>query len=264
MKIKDKESEQIKKMKFNNYKNDKILYLILGDRKYNLDTEQYNLNESDTIYFCNDCLEQYGEDISYKRHIKKCKKFILGSHIVYKENNLVVYKLFGSNNIPVSQNLCILGKCFIKHKTLYWDIDNYNFYIMYDNNNLVGFFSDEMYNETNNLSCILVLPDSQKKGYGTLLVDLSYHFKQGTCERPLSEDGEILFKKYWKSKIYNYLKKNCGRKVSINKISEDLNMLSDDVIEGLKLLNCKLDVFLIIKGIEKTNSRFLNKNCIVD
>ncbi|KAK6090031.1 hypothetical protein P3W45_000919 [Vairimorpha bombi] len=253
-----------KKLKTADIQNVEILHLIIGNRKFNLSTHQYNLNKTDTIYFCNECFENYGEEISYNRHKLKCTKYILGSHVVYKEDQLVVYKLFGANNISACQSLCILGKSFIKHKTLYWDIDNYNFYLMYDQGNFIGYFSDEMFNESNNLSCILVLPDCQRKGYGMLLVDLSCYFKRGTCERPLSKDGEILFKKYWKNKVYSYLKLKCGQNITINKMSEQLNMSEKDVVEGLKLLNCKIENEFKLNDLKTTQPRFLNKKYIID
>lgn len=44
-----------------------------------------------------------------------------------------------------SQNLCLLAKCFLDHKTLYYDTDPFLFYVMteYDSKgfHIVGYFS---------------------------------------------------------------------------------------------------------------------------
>jgi len=44
-----------------------------------------------------------------------------------------------------AQNLCLLAKCFLDHKTLYYDTDPFLFYVMteYDSKgfHLVGYFS---------------------------------------------------------------------------------------------------------------------------
>lgn len=44
-----------------------------------------------------------------------------------------------------SQNLCLLAKCFLDHKTLYYDTDPFLFYVMTDYDlkgfHIVGYFS---------------------------------------------------------------------------------------------------------------------------
>ena len=242
----------------------KISVCTIGTRKFSLKTSQYNLKKTDSIYFCNDCLFSYSENISYERHKLKCDKEVPGRFLIYKENNLHIYKIFGYSNISYCQNLCILGKCFISHKTLFWDIDNYNFYVLYDEDNFIGFFSEEVLNKENNLSCIVILPDCQKKGYGTLLVDLSFFLKKGTCERPLSSEGEVLYNKYWKAKVYNFLERNNGKEYSINDISQKLNMTPDDVSNTLKLLNCNTDdSFISLKSWKASKIRLIKKEYIL-
>lgn len=44
-----------------------------------------------------------------------------------------------------AQNLCLLAKCFLDHKTLYYDTDPFLFYVMTELDNsgfhIVGYFS---------------------------------------------------------------------------------------------------------------------------
>lgn len=115
--------------------------------------------------------------------------------------------------------MCLLGKLFLDHKTLYFEVDTFQFYILTENNhhygtqNIVGYFSRESTLEEDfNLACIMVLPCYQRRGYGRFLISLSYYLSGGiddkTCtpERPLSEMGAISYKSYWKDTIFEALR----------------------------------------------------------
>ena len=66
------------------------------------------------------------------------------------------------------QNLCLLSKLFLDHKTLYYDVDPFLFYVLCEKDaagyHIVGYFSKEKASaEGNNLACILTLPPYQRK-----------------------------------------------------------------------------------------------------
>ena len=73
------------------------------------------------------------------------------------------------------QSLCLLAKFFLDHKTLYFDVEPFLFYVMTTADssgcNIVGYFSKEKNSLLNyNVSCILTLPPYQRQGYGRLLI----------------------------------------------------------------------------------------------
>nr|KAF6281653.1 lysine acetyltransferase 5 [Pipistrellus kuhlii] len=151
-----------------------------------------------------------------------------------------------------SQNLCLLAKCFLDHKTLYYDTDPFLFYVMteYDCKgfHIVGYFSKEKEStEDYNVACILTLPPYQRRGYGKLLIEFSYELskvegKTGTPEKPLSDLGLLSYRSYWSQTILEILmglKSESGERpqITINEISEITSIKKEDVISTLQYLN---------------------------
>jgi len=64
---------------------------------------------------------------------------------IYRENNVSVFEVDGKRNKMYCQNLCLLSKLFLDHKTLYYDVDPFFFYVITETDDkgahIVGYFS---------------------------------------------------------------------------------------------------------------------------
>jgi histone acetyltransferase SAS3 len=141
-----------------------------------------------------------------------------------------------------------LAKLFLGSKTLYYDVEPFLFYVMTENDELgchfVGYFSKEKRpSSMNNVSCILVLPIYQRRGFGHMLIEFSYLLtkreqKTGSPEKPLSDMGLVSYRGYWRL-VMCYELINQKTPLSISQLSQRTGMTPDDVIsalEGLRAL----------------------------
>ena len=84
----------------------------------------------------------------------------------------------------------------------------------------MGYFSKEKGNAENNLSCILVMPYCQRKGYGKFLIEFSYELslkegKSGSPEKPLSDLGHRSYVSWWTQRLLKILIENDNKPLSI-------------------------------------------------
>ncbi|KAM0677752.1 Histone acetyltransferase kat7 [Binucleata daphniae] len=225
------------------------------------------------LHVCDQCLQEYADSVSYNRHLIKCKIGSKGK-CIYKEtqvkSKLYVYEVDGELEKEYCRKLCMVGKFFLDHKTLFYDVEAFFFYTLYVDSDFIGFFSKEKVSYYN-LSCIVVLPAHQGKGYGYFLVDVSYKLsiadgKRGTPEKPLSSQGSVLYKNYWINVVYNKIM-SCQKSVTINKLSKDLGMFCDDVVYALETLNFlkygKGGYYIEIEQRSLKGTRCANRSCFI-
>lgn len=205
------------------------------------------------IYLCEFCLKYCGSRTCLRRHIAKCNLKHPPGNEIYRKSSLSFFEIDGRKNKSYAQNLCLLAKCFLDHKTLYYDTDPFLFYVLTENDNrgyhIVGYFSKEKESsEDYNVACILTLPPYQRKGYGKLLIEFSYElsrneFKTGSPEKPLSDLGLLSYRSYWSETILEILvnlkpnESNEKPQITINELSEQTSIKKDDVISTLQYLN---------------------------
>ena len=160
-----------------------------------------------------------------------------------------VFEIDGGNKKDkrYCQSLCLLAKLFLDHKTCYYDVDPFHFYVLCERDSagchIVGYFSKEKKSaEGYNLACIMTLPSYQRKGYGKLLIAFSYELsklegKVGTPERPLSDLGLVSYRSYWTRVLLNLLKENRGTTLSIMDVSSITSIRVEDIVSSLQILN---------------------------
>mmetsp|Transcript_20242 Transcript_20242/g.56401 ORF Transcript_20242/g.56401 Transcript_20242/m.56401 type:complete len:436 (+) Transcript_20242:109-1416(+) len=156
-----------------------------------------------------------------------------------------MFEVDGKKAKVYCQNLCLLSKLFLDHKTLYYDVDPFLFYVLCERDSsgyhLVGYFSKEKNClEEYNLACILTLPAYQRKGYGKLLIAFAYELSRregrvGTPERPLSDLGLVSFRSYWTRVLLDALR-NVKGDISIKEISDATMIRGQDIVDTLQSL----------------------------
>lgn len=205
------------------------------------------------IYICEFCLKYTKTKKCLERHLAKCNLRHPPGNEIYRKETISFFEIDGRKNKNYAQNLCLLAKLFLDHKTLYYDTDPFLFYVMteYDDRgfHIVGYFSKEKEStEDYNVACILTLPPYQRKGYGKLLIEFSYELskfegKTGSPEKPLSDLGLLSYRSYWAQTILELLisakptGENEKPQITINEICELTSIKKEDVISTLQNLN---------------------------
>jgi len=238
----EKEHEEITKVK-------NINIIELG--KFDIDTWYFSpypeeFAKVDKLFICEFCLKYMKKKKTLVRHKLKCDLRHPPGNEIYRNGTLSIFEVDGKKNKIYCQNLCLLAKLFLDHKTLYYDVEPFLFYIMTECDNrgchVVGYFSKEKHStEDYNLACILTLPPFQRKGYGKLLISFAYELskkegKVGTPEKPLSDLGLLSFRSYWTQILLEILRKHRGN-LSIKDISDMTAIKTEDIISTLQSLN---------------------------
>lgn len=201
----------------------------------------------ETLYICEFCLVFFKYRQELTRHEKKCKILHPVGNEIYREGNISVFEVDGARNTAYCENLCYISKLFLDHKLLSYDIEPFLFYVLTEVDesgcHIAGYFSKEKeLNSENNLSCILVFPFMQRRGFGKFLITFSYELSKveqriGTPERPLSDLGFASYFSWWAGEIIMVLESSQGQNLSISDIVQRTYIMDTDVIEVLEKLN---------------------------
>ncbi|RKO97306.1 hypothetical protein CXG81DRAFT_3943, partial [Caulochytrium protostelioides] len=222
--------------------------------------EEYNC--AAVLYLCEHCLKYMASAYVLGRHRLKCPLRRPPGDEIYRDDRVSVYEVDGRKNKIYCQNLCLLAKMFLDHKTLYYDVEPFLFYVMTEHapitppaspqapsasaaasavtkEQFVGYFSKEKRSGANyNVSCILTMPHHQRKGYGHWLIDFSYLLSKrekicGTPEKPLSDLGRATYRQYWRVALLRWV---AAQLDAADQIAEGTSMTPEDIVSTLYLL----------------------------
>ncbi|GAM90186.1 hypothetical protein ANO11243_082270 [Dothideomycetidae sp. 11243] len=208
-------------------------------------------SEAEIVHICEFCLLYFDDRTRFVRHREKCTLLHPPGNEIYRDSYVSFFEIDGRRQRTWCRNLCLLSKLFLDHKTLYYDVDPFLFYVMTSRDeyghHLVGYFSKEKESaEGYNVACILTLPQFQRKGYGRLLIAFSYELskregKLGSPEKPLSDLGLLGYRAYWLDTIVAVLmaleSEQSRKDVSVEELSTLTAMTTADVLHTLQSAN---------------------------
>lgn len=212
--------------------------------------EEYSLVPDGRLWMCEFCLKYMKSRFMVTRHRMKCMMQFPPGQEIYRAGNISVFEVDGSKNKIYCQNLCLLAKLFLDHKTLYYDVEPFLFYVFVESDaygsHFVGYFSKEKRSPMDyNVSCIMTLPIHQRRGWGYFFIEMSYLLsrkekRRGSPERPLSDLGFLTYRSYWRLAVFRVL--DADPVCSLEDICSRTGMKMDDVLYTLQDNNM-LEVF---------------------
>eukprot|EP01056_Protomagalhaensia_sp_Gyna25_P003379 Protomagalhaensia_sp_Gyna_25__3378@NODE_304_length_3981_cov_24_902334_g235_i0_p2_GENE_NODE_304_length_3981_cov_24_902334_g235_i0NODE_304_length_3981_cov_24_902334_g235_i0_p2_ORF_typecomplete_len426_score79_88MOZ_SAS/PF01853_18/3_6e67zfMYST/PF17772_1/7_2e18Tudorknot/PF11717_8/3_7e08Tudorknot/PF11717_8/6_5e03Acetyltransf_7/PF13508_7/0_0039Acetyltransf_10/PF13673_7/0_0067Acetyltransf_1/PF00583_25/0_032_NODE_304_length_3981_cov_24_902334_g235_i08042081 len=200
------------------------------------------VQNTDILHLCSFCLAFFKFREELVKHNQRCTARHPPGNEVFRDpiRKLSMWEVDGGVSRIYCENVCYLSKLFLDHKTLRHPVHLFLFYVLTelaeDGHHIVGYFSKEKYSR-NNVSCILSLPQYQKKGYGKFLIHFSYALavkegRLGTPERPLSDLGKASYLNYWRQVLLQEL---TGQKeLDIDAVSRKYSFEPNDIKMCLK------------------------------
>ena len=194
-----------------------------------------------TVYLCEFCLFYFATQEKLTTHCSSCDLRHPPGNKIYEQDDLSFFELDGYIQKNYCRNLALISKLFLDHKSLYYDIDVFMFYVLCRKDEhgyqIVGYFSKEKISEMGyNLACILTLPYEQRKGYGKVLIDFSYMLskkdnKIAGPEKPLSDLGLLSYRAYWLEVILEELAQS--KELNIKAMSQKTFISEEDLVGTL-------------------------------
>ncbi|TCD69826.1 Histone acetyltransferase [Steccherinum ochraceum] len=191
------------------------------------------------LYICEFCLCYFASPFMLSRHRKRCTLLHPPGNEIYRYEDISFFELDGRRQLTWCRNLSLLSKCFLDHKTLYYDVTPFMYYVMCLRDSsgchIIGYFSKEKESADNyNVACILTLPQHQRFGYGKLLIEFSYELskkeqKLGSPEKPLSDLGLLSYRAYWADTIIELLL-STSDDISIDDIAQKTSITHADIM----------------------------------
>lgn len=172
---------------------------------------------------------------------------------IYEQDNFSIYEIDGEENKLFTQNLSLFAKLFLETKSVFFDVTSFLYYLLvYDDPDppqdsrhkgpqVVGFFSKEKLSwDNNNLACILVFPPWQRKGFGQVLMGVSYVLSKregrlGGPEKPVSELGRKSYERFWAGMIARAIIRMPNKKaITVEDLVQETYISHEDILLTLR------------------------------
>ncbi|KAJ2911482.1 hypothetical protein MD484_g8935, partial [Candolleomyces efflorescens] len=129
-----------------------------------------------SLWICDKCFKYFSEPVSSEIHRKRCTVVSPPGERVYARDPLCIWEVDGAKEKLYCQTLSLFGKLFIDIKTIFFDLDNFMFYVLTT-------FKESRYEL------------SRRAG------------KVGTPERPLSALGLRGYLSYWVATLVRFFRR---------------------------------------------------------
>ena len=137
----EKEHEALTKVKY-------IDKIQIG--KYEIDAWYFSpypdeYGKQPKLWICEYCLKYMRFERTYVKHTSECAARQPPGKEIYRKGTLSMFEVDGKDHKIYCQNLCLLAKLFLDHKTLFFDVEPFWFYVLTevdkDGCHIVGYFS---------------------------------------------------------------------------------------------------------------------------
>jgi len=227
--------------------------------RYEIDTWYFSpypkeiLLDYTKLFVCEYTLKPIASALAIKRHKAKNTKRHPPGEEIYRYDavgrngprQLSFWEIDGAREQVYCQNLCLLSKLFLEGKTCFFDVEPFYFYVLTEvdeeGHHIAAYFSKEKQTPYDyNLACIMTLPPCQRKGYGKLMISLSYELsnregKKGSPEKPLSDLGQIGYKSFWSQTLIEIML-DMHRQTTVEELSDLTGFQREDVVWTLQNL----------------------------
>lgn len=204
-----------------------IKNIVLGDLLFkpwyqSIYPDDLVAKDADRLYVCRWCFRYSCDGEAFAAHVSTCEhSTVPPGKKVYDHGGYAVWEVDGEQHKLFGQNLSLFAKLFLDHKTVFFDVATFLYYILTftdpnnsDNYHVLGFYSKEKLSwDANNLACICIFPPYQHRQLGKLLMGVSYKLSGwdspggyiGGPEKPLSDLGQKSYNRFWAERIARYL-----------------------------------------------------------
>ncbi|KAH7947199.1 hypothetical protein HPB52_008207 [Rhipicephalus sanguineus] len=239
----EKEHEAITKVKYV----DRIQF-----GKYEIDAWYFSPFPEDygkvpKLWICEFCLKYMRLEKTYRYHQSECVWRQPPGKEIYRKGTVSLWEVDGRDHKIYCQNLCLLAKLFLDHKTLYFDVEPFIFYVLCEVDKHGSHLSEKLINRmkvkenASNLNdlCfhVILLHNRHLK----IKICQGYELSKlegtvGSPEKPLSDLGKLSYRSYWSWVLLEILRDVRGA-LSIKDLSQMTSITQHDIVTTLQSLN---------------------------